>query len=143
MRFGRLLPSDAWMRDGERRRFRAFVRRVVAPLEAAHGAEDPMLRLLVCDLGALLVYVERTEAGLQAEEEAFDETREAKALEAAGKARERMRKAMKELQDYSATLAGPAQGESLAERMMPILKRYPFIVEDVPQETSQNTTSGI
>jgi hypothetical protein len=56
------------------------------------------------------------------------------AVEALGKARERLRKAMKELEDNCGTVAAPTQ-RNLAEEVLPLLKKGEGVMAEVLEES--------
>ncbi len=65
-------------------------------------------------------------------------------VEAIGRARERLRKAMKELEDTCARMGRPVDG-SLAERMLPLLEKTEGVIEDAiafEQAKKRNSNTG-
>jgi len=125
------------MDDGERRLARRFVRGM-GTVFSDHGVADtPLLSLRVNDVLVSYVLVRRLEAGLflgGAEDEG-DERATAAVVEAVSRARERMRKAMKELEEACAK-AGTPIDTGLADLVKPMLKAATGLAEEA-------TTRGV
>lgn len=115
-----------------------------------HGVpETPFLMLHADDVIAAALTVaclEKMLAGLAATEEPLSqEPRDADArlralitiADAAGKARERMRKAMKDLEEYCAR-NGVSAGGGIADIMKPILEKANNALQENPREDTEN-----
>ena len=154
MDFKTLSAGAPWMSDGDRtahRRMLTALRRFVHRMGVK---ETPLLALHAADLTATALLVGRMErelAGFAAgagETMPNHDTRETDArlralialADAIGKTRERMRKAMKELEDYC-TRAGTPIDAGIADIMKPIVKKADGVLEEILREDSGDDTA--
>ncbi len=151
MDFRTLSAGAPWLPDDERvahQRMLAALRRFFRRM----GVQDtPLLAMHAADLIATALLVARLErelAGFAAGETTNNQdTREADArlralialADAVGKARERMRKAMKELEDYC-TRAGTPIDAGIADIMKPIVRKVDDVLE---QSLRENPDDGV
>jgi len=118
-----LAEGEAWMNDEERRLNGQFVVGVRALLESRGVTENPLLALRVNDVVVSWLLVRRMEArlGEEGDPEAGERTTPA-AADAIGKSRERLRKSIKDLEDYCAR-AGTPIDTGLADVMKPVIQQ--------------------
>ena len=125
--------GEAWMDDIERMLVKRLVQAFRKMFRGEQVPETPMVALRVQDVTVSFIRVQRAETRL-AEIEARKQERmmlsEGKtktdsglgaAIEAAGKARERLRKALKELEDCRGQ-GGRDAGKGLADAVLPLMK---------------------
>lgn len=115
-----------WMGEEEWKRYRAHRRWLVALFEGKGVADSPMLAWRAEDLLTSLFLVHRTEQLLMVAEA---ESSTAAAMEQVWKARERLRKAQRELEDYCARMGTPVD-VGLADVMRPIVLKARSILGD-------------
>jgi hypothetical protein len=125
MNMQRVAEGEHWMDAEERLCARDLVERLAAQFDARGVVETPLLALRVNDLVVSLLLVRRIESQLAElpecpESEKPNARSPATLAEAVGKARERMRKAMKELEDSCAKLGTPID-RGLADALRPIM----------------------
>ncbi|MFP4502918.1 MAG: hypothetical protein ACLFTT_18140 [Candidatus Hydrogenedentota bacterium] len=129
-----LAQSMDWMTAGERLITAVFVEQMQATFTAGGVALTPLIVLRTEDVIVSHLMVRRIEHGLAESGAAELETKEQRAtraaiIEAAGKARERLRKAMKDLED-ACTKAGTPIDTGLADRLRPLLQQAEGTIED-------------
>jgi hypothetical protein len=112
------------MTDEERLAVKRFVAEVRRMFAARGVRESPLLTLRVADVGIHWLLAMRLERGLMPEEDGPD----ANAVELSGaladqigKARERMRKSIRELEDACTRLGTPID-VGIADRMLPMVR---------------------
>ena len=131
MNLKELARGEAWMSEVEQRLARRFVRGMGLVFEGHGVADTPLLALRVNDVLVSYVLVRRLEAGLYpgALEDGGDDRAMAAVVEAVSRARERMRKAMKELEDACAK-AGTPIDTGLADVVKPLLTAAAGLAEE-------------
>lgn len=92
-------------------------------------ADSPLVALRLEDVIAARIHVHRVEVGMGSLEISEDTKAVVVLIEAAGKARERMRKAMKEFEDACAK-AGTPIDRGLADQLKPLLQKTAGVIED-------------
>jgi hypothetical protein len=134
-----------WMDDGERK-LTCDITLAMAQDFARRGVPDsPLLAMRLEDVIVSYLHVRRAELAIGKPSEAKDANEDAKdkvkgsvkgnvrenaaLIEAAGKARERLRKAMKELEETYAKTAPSIHG-GIAVQMKPLLKKAEGVLED-------------
>lgn len=123
MELKKLKQGEWWMDEGERRQAREFINRMMKLFQGAGVLETPLLALRVQDLLVHWILAQRLErALLLSPEETPAEKALAAAADAIGKNRERIRKAMKELEEYCQK-AGTPIDRGIADEMKPILEK--------------------
>ncbi len=147
MDFKTLSAGAPWMSDEDRATHQRMLTALRRFFHRMGVKETPLLALHAADLTATALLVARMErelAGFAAGETTPNQdTREADArlralialADAIGKARERMRKAMKELEDYC-THAGTPIDAGIADIMKPIVKKADGVIEETLREDS-------
>jgi hypothetical protein len=141
-----LKQGAAWMSAAEKQAARRFILAIQKLFERAGVIETPLLALRVQELMIAAVLAHRLEnrffeAAIMescAEDEAaalppIEAKALAAAVDAAGKNRERIRKAMKELEDYCQK-AGTPVDQGIADEMKPILEKTRDLPEGALQE---------
>ena len=114
---------------------------------ARHGvADSPLLAMRAEDVIVSYLHVRRVEAPLkQPESDQSGNPPDAKTIvaliETAGKARERLRKAMKELEDACAKAGTPIDG-GIADQMKPLLKQAEGVLEDALRFEKEKSAKG-
>jgi len=125
-----LARGEAWMDDAERRLARRFMRGMSALFNEHGVADTPLLALRVNDVLVSWLLVRRAETGLfPGALDPGDDRAAAAVIEAVSRARERMRKAMKELEDACAKGGTPIDA-GLADQVRPILKQAAGLAEE-------------
>lgn len=132
MKMTTLAQGELWMSADEVELNRQFVRGVGKLLEDRGVMENPLLVLRVSDIVVSWLLTRRMEDGLgSGEDGAAPKTTSAQA-EAIGKSRERLRKAIKELEEYCER-AGTPIDRGLADLMKPVIQQIqgtsPFFAE--------------
>ena len=133
--------GEAWMGKAEQTWNRGFVGAARRVLKRRGVQESPFLALRVRELGTCCLLLMRLERLLhEALEKTEDEEKRmrllATAMDALGKAWERLRKAMRELEEYCAKTGIPVD-TGLAEIMQPILKKAEGIIEEATQRKAE------
>jgi hypothetical protein len=123
-----------WMTAKECAVTGAFVAEMDATFEAGAVVVTPLMVLRTEDVLVSHLMVQRIEQDLAEDGDPDMDPKEQRArplalIEAAGKARERLRKAMKELED-ACTKAGTPIDTGLADRMRPLLQQTEGTIED-------------
>jgi hypothetical protein len=124
-----MLPDLA---PAQRELAHAFTEALRAHLDGHGVAPSPLVVARAADVQASLVDLVRIEDAHALEACGAGEATAKDAVaraEAAGKARERLRKAMKELEDSCAKAGTPIE-KGLADRMRPLLKRAEGVLEE-------------
>lgn len=117
--------GEIWMTAGERTHLRKFVKAVRGLLARCGVEESPLLALRVADVSVHLVLVRRQERALMPD---GDGNRAAAPeltgtlAEQIGKSRERLRRAVRELEDACARLGKPVEA-GLAAEMLPLVRK--------------------
>jgi hypothetical protein len=121
-----------WMSDKEHIVAKKFVAGLRRFFKQRGVAENPLIVLRVEDLCFSLLLARRAEEALPTENEITKKTSERtpSAIEVAGRARERLRKAMKELEEACAKLGTPVD-TGLADRMKSIMQRSVGVIEEI------------
>jgi len=132
-----LLSDNTWMTDEEKKRAGEFAEAFADLFEKSAVVSTLLVCIRAADIIALYFHVARIESRLLevASAASADAKRGATVediLEAAGKARERLRKAVKELEEYCSN-AGTPIDKGLAGIMRPILKKAEGVYEDALQ----------
>lgn len=142
MKIEKILHGESWLTREERIYIRKFLV-AVQQLFLAKGVQDsPLLILRVGDVATHLLLVRRQELALV-------QTDESKAMDAAalngplaeqiGKSRERLRKAIKELEEACARLGTPVD-TGIAGEMLPLVRQTADLLQnDAPPEEENNT----
>ena len=133
MNLDTLAGCAPWMEPEEHAVHAAFVRAMAEELAARGVRWTPLVALRLDNVSVAYLMVRRTERGL--EPDAGDEPAardRLAAVEQSGKARERMAKMIKELEDACAK-AGTPIDTCLADRMQPLLRRTEGVIEDALQ----------
>jgi hypothetical protein len=127
-----LALGEAWMSADEAELNRQFVRGVGKLLEERGVVENPLLVLRVSDIVVSWLLARRMEAGLEGGPEGEAARTTSAQAEAIGKSRERLRKAIKELEEYCER-AGTPIDRGLADLMKPVIQQIqgtsPFFAE--------------
>ena len=129
----RLAQGEAWMSAGELEITRRMVKQLRKCFKAAGAAETPLLALRCDDIIVSFLLVRRLEeqlgaVGVPADAGGKTTLTLGAVVEAIGKARERMRKAMKDLEESCAKLGTPID-QGIAEVMQPILAKAQGVAE--------------
>ncbi len=128
--------SEYACRDTHRALAACLVEDMAAFLKSHGVRQTPLVVLRVHDVLASFLDVLGAEETLAA----TDEPKTA-AVESAAKARERLRKAMKELEESCERLGSPI-GKGLADAMKPILKASEGVLEDALAYEAKRTASS-
>ncbi len=141
MNLKELARGETWMTETERRLTRRFIRGMEPVLAERGVAHTPLLALRVHDVLVSYVLVRRLEAGLfpGTTAEHGDERAVAAVVEAVSRARERMRKAMKELED-ACTKAGTPIDTGLADVVKPLLRATAGLAEEAEAQRKKEDT---
>lgn len=145
MHFGTMLPTPAWLSPDERKRYNKLKGAFLRDAKAREIPMDPFLALHIQDVVVCSLYLQRAEsAWLAGEPEGQDPTAErnstpvdavamAKLLDALAKHRERLRKAMKELDLYM------NKAEERAKEGQPknFLEYYAKLIEDAEKVVAE------
>lgn len=127
-----LASGETWMDGNELALNRALVGGLTEQLAARGVAENPLLVLRVEDIALSWLLARRMEANLGPEENGQRPRTSAAQADAIGKSRERLRKAIKELEEYCER-AGTPIDTGLADRMKPVIQQVqgtrPFLAE--------------
>lgn len=129
----RLLLDKGWVWDGQVELARSLTHALLDFLEQRGVALTPLALLRVEDVVTNTVLVYRLEQGFGAEVEAeagaARRPMEAALMESDGKARERLRKAAKELEDFVERAGSPAN-PGLADQVKPLLLEAHGVLEE-------------
>ncbi len=141
MHLKNLARGDSWMTPDERRHVKKFVA-AIARLFSGYGVEEtPLLTLRVGDVAIHHLLVRRLEKGLAPvvdnQGERVAELSGALA-DQIGKGRERLRKAVRELEDACARLGRPID-VGLADRMLPLVRKTQDLLHDVELPAQEDT----
>jgi len=135
--FKKFVLDKGWLTAEERKPVRNFFGKVLRA-EERQGVSRMLLALFRADdVATNYVIVRRLEAGLDAGDGKLD----APAVEAVGKARDRLRKATKEFEDMLGD-AGRAAERSFADSMKPILERAGGVLEDAIEFEARKKKRG-
>lgn len=144
MEMKELRRGAEWMTAGELRTYRRFVKSLEAHCTALGVAWTPLLGVRLRDIAVCHLLVLRVEdALLQEDAEAVDPKGALPSAvgEAIGKAQERSRKAMKELEEYCMK-AGTPIDQGLADMMRPIIRQVAemaYAAENVPEAADDSS----
>lgn len=123
MKLTTLARGEHWMDPTEFDLNRKLVRGIAKLLKARGVAENPLLALRVNEVAVTWLVSRRVEAGLAPEDDTSAAPRTSPAqAEAIGKARERLRKAIRELEEYCER-AGTPIDQGLADLMKPVIQQ--------------------
>lgn len=132
MKMTTLALGETWMSADELDLNRELVGGLKQQLEQRGVAESPLLFLRVDDVAVSWLLTRRMEAGLGPGEDGETPRTSAAQADAIGKSRERLRKAIKELEEYCER-AGTPIDTGLADRMKPVIQEVqgasPFYAE--------------
>ena len=132
MTFNELRKGERWMTEEELRLIRRYVLCMKNFLIAWGVEESPLLCFRVGDLGLQWLIVRRLENGL-AQQENCEKTELPLATTALadhiGKGRERLRKAIRELEDTCARLGTPLD-TGLADQLAPLMRETRALLHD-------------
>jgi hypothetical protein len=127
-----LALGETWMSTDELELNLQLVRGVEQLLKNRGVAESPLLVLRVDDIVVSWLLTRRLEAGLGPGDDGEVPRTSASQADAIGKSRERLRKAIKELEEYCER-AGTPIDTGLADRMKPVIQEVqgtsPFYAE--------------
>lgn len=123
--FKKFVLDKAWLSEEERGPVGGFFREVLCSAGRRGAGRMLLLLFRADDVVANYVIVRRLEAELDVRVGKLDPG----AIEAVGKARDRLRKATKEFEDMVAD-AGPPPELSFADSMKPILERADGVLEE-------------
>ncbi len=126
---------EGWMREEEALLAQEMVRALQRVLKKQGAPDTPLVALRVNDVVVSYLLVRRAEEGLRPpvlEEDVGADVAvtPASVIEGIGKTRERLRKAMKELEEYCAKVGAPT-GKGLADRMAPLMKKGEGALEEM------------
>ncbi len=129
-----LAKGKDWMTPEERVVTAAFVKQMEATFKVGGVVVTPLVVLRTEDVLVSHLMVQRIEQDLAQNDTEEPEPKDKRAsplalIEAAGKARERLRKAMKEFEDACAK-AGTPIDTGLADRLRPLLQQTEGTIED-------------
>lgn len=129
------LKTLLFSRDEMRREtlYPVLVRDILRMLRKSGAQESPLTILCVDDLASSYEVVRAAEEALASAGEAQDVAGLVRLLDAVGKARERMRKAMKEMRDICAQYGTPV-GRSLPETLMPLIESGRGVIEQALED---------
>jgi hypothetical protein len=138
MRLQDVARREPWMTGEEcllMKKFIAAIRRLLA----AHGvSESPLLTLRTADVGISWLLVRRLEAGLKPlEESAAPPELSGSLADHIGKGRERLRKAIRELEDACARMGRPID-IGLADEMLPMVRKTRDLLHDKGMERKED-----
>lgn len=123
MKLTTLAQGASWMTGAETVLNRKFVRGLRRLLRAWGVAENPLLVLRVNDVAVSWLVARRLEAGLAPADADLECARVTPVqADAIGKSRERLRKAVKELEDYCAR-AGTPVDSGLADHLQSVVRK--------------------
>lgn len=132
MKMTTLALGETWMSADELKLNRQLVEGVKKLLKDRGVAENPLLVLRVDDIVVSWLLTRRMEAGLGPGEDGERPRTSAAQADAIGKSRERLRKAIKELEEYCER-AGTPIDTGLADLMKPVIQEIqgasPFFAE--------------
>ena len=132
MKMTTLALGETWMSADELELNRQLVRGVEQLLKDRGVAENPLLVLRVDDIVVSWLLTRRMEASLGPGEDGQAPRTSAAQADAIGKSRERLRKAIKELEEYCER-AGTPIDTGLADLMKPVIQEIqgtsPFFAE--------------
>ena len=122
MKMTNLALGETWMSGDEAELNRQFVRGVGKLLKDRGVAANPLLVLRVNDIVVSWLLARRMEEGLGGDGDGVAARTTSAQAEAIGKSRERLRKAIKELEEYCAR-AGTPIDTGLADLMKPVIQQ--------------------
>lgn len=123
MNLSTLARGERWMTPAEKRLNRRFVTRVARQLRARGVADSPMLCLRIGDVAVTWILARRLEAALSPDPAAPSPAAATPAqADAVGKNRERLRKAIKELEEFCERNGAPVE-TGLADIVRPMLRK--------------------
>lgn len=132
MKMTTLALGETWMSADELALNRQLVDSVKELLKNRGVAENPLLVLRVDDIAVSWLLTRRMEASLGPGEDGQSPRTSAAQADAIGKSRERLRKAIKELEEYCER-AGTPIDTGLADLMKPVIQQVqgtsPFFAE--------------
>lgn len=132
---------EAWMTEDERRIMRQFMAAIRRFFKARGVQETPLLALRVIDLGIHGLLVRRLESALSPTIEENGEvtmTVSGPTADHIGKARERLRKSIRELEDACARLGSPVD-VGLADELLPLVRKTKALLHKRPPEQPHST----
>ncbi len=125
MRLNEIARGEAWMNEEERQIMKRLVAAIRRLFRARGVGESPLLGMRVADVGVHCLIARRLELGLtprvDEEGQVCQEISGAQA-DQIGKARERLRKAIRELEDACARLGTPVD-QGLADQLLPAMRK--------------------
>lgn len=123
--------GELWMTAEERKLAKRLVDRIRVLFKARGVADTPLVALRVDDLCVSFLLTKRAEQELAFPAEAEDAKKgaAAAAVEAVGRARERLRKSMKELEEACAKMGAPVD-IGVADLVKPLMKRGQEVLEE-------------
>lgn len=117
-----LALGETWMSTDEAELNRQFVRGVEALLRERGVVENPLLVLRIDDVVVSWLLTRRMESGLEPGDSGEAPRTTSAQAEAIGKSRERLRKAIKELEEYCER-AGTPIDTGLADQLKPVIQQ--------------------
>lgn len=124
--------GEVWMTDEERLAMKQFIGGMRRMFAARKVEESPLLTLRVADVGIHWLLARRLERGLILDrDDSGDRPVEfsGSLADQIGKARERMRKAVRELEDACARLGAPID-VGIADNMLPMVRKTSDLLHD-------------
>ncbi len=127
---------EGWMTEKERRMMRRFMAAIRRLFKARGVQETPLLAIRVIDVGIHSLLARRLELGLMPTvkengEVALDVT--GAMADHIGKTRERLRKAVRELEDACTRLGAPVD-VGIAEKLLPLVRQTRELLQYGPPE---------
>ena len=140
MQFRDIAKGEPWMTLGERRRTRKFIAALKRLFSGCGVEETPLLVLRVEDVAIHYLLVRRIEEGLAP---ASDNAEGAVSgcsgalADQIGKSRERLRKAIRELEDACARLGRPID-VGIADQLLPLVRQTGDLLHNAELATPEN-----
>lgn len=122
MKLTTLVRGENWMTDEETELNGKFVRGVAKLLRSRGVTENPLLVLRVNDVVVSWLLTRRLEEGLGDDDSGVPVTTTSGQADAIGKSRERLRKSIKDLEEYCARAGSPID-TGLADLMKPVIQQ--------------------
>lgn len=122
MKLKTLVQGENWMSGEERELNGTFVRGAAKLLRSRGVAENPLLVLRVNDVVVSWLLTRRLEEGLGHDDTGAPVPTTPAQADSIGKSRERLRKSIKDLEDYCAR-AGTPIDTGLADLMKPVIQQ--------------------
>ena len=122
MKLNTLARGEVWMSDGEAELSRDLVRGLGKLLRARGVAENPLLVLRVNDVVVSWLLARRMEESLGCDGAGESARTTPAQADAVGKSRERLRKSIKDLEEYCVR-AGTPIDTGLADLMKPVIQQ--------------------